>query len=392
MKINQASEELKNNVLQLLEKTEDKNDAVYQAIDMIVTAQNKELIDQLLEESEKASQDAEYRKSLGLKKLSKEATQFYEKFKDLKQSITADQIDIIPNEIIDRTLDDVRRASNVLKLVTFAPANVKKWIVASKTGTATWVPLTDAIKGELTATVTSLNVELHKLTTYLVIPKAIRELALPFVDKYFTAILGEAMQDGLVLGYLTGDGKNAPIGIFKQIESVNEDGTHKDKDVVNITSFSPKTLAPIRKTLTKDGKRVVPTLYLICNPSDEAEYIDPCLFGESVVGGYVNKSFMPIEKVVDANVPAGKAAFTIGGAYVMGTTGVKLGDYKETMAMDDADVLICKCEANGRPVDDNTAVVIDATKLQEYKLPAMSGFAEAIKALTDAIGTLKVGA
>lgn len=82
-----------------------------------------------------------------------------------------------------------------------APANVKKWIVASHSGAAVWGPLTDAIKGELSAEVTALNIDLHKLTAYLVIPKSIRELSMEFVDRYFMAILSEAMQDGLVKGW-----------------------------------------------------------------------------------------------------------------------------------------------------------------------------------------------
>ena len=86
-------------------------------------------------------------------------------------------------------------------------------------GVAVWGDLTAAITGELSAELSGLNIEQHKLSVYLVIPKAIRDLALPFVDKYFTAILAEAMQDGLVKGYLTGDGKTGPIGIMKQIEN-----------------------------------------------------------------------------------------------------------------------------------------------------------------------------
>jgi len=37
--------------------------------------------------------------------------------------------------------------------------------------------------------------------------------------------------------------------------------------------------------------------------------------------------------------------------------------------MDDADVIIGKCYANGRAVDDDCAVVFDVTKLEEYVLP-----------------------
>ena len=251
-----------------------------------------------------------------------------------------------------------------------APANVKKWIVASHSGAAVWGPLTDAIKGELSAEVTALNIDLHKLTAYLVIPKSIRELSMEFVDRYFMAILSEAMQDGLVKGYLDGDGKTGPIGIFRQIGTVESAGTNKAKTVLTtVTKFSPKGLAEVRKTLTNDGKRVVDKLYLICNPSDEAEYVDPCMYGEALTGGYVNKSFIDIEKIVDANCPKGKAAFTIAGYYTMGTTGVRVAEYDQTKAMDDADLIVAKCHANGRAVDDNVAVIFDVTKLEEYVLP-----------------------
>lgn len=93
------------------------------------------------------------------------------------------------------------------------------------------------------------------------------------------------------------------------------------------------------------------------------------MFGEALTGGYINKSFIDIEKIVDANVPKGKAAFTIAGYYTMGTTGVRVKEYDQTKAMDDADLIIAVCNANGRAVDDNVAVVFDVTKLEEYVLP-----------------------
>lgn len=372
MKIEGLRQEVKDKVKQLLDNApaDQKADAIMQSIEMIDEAAHADLIQQVVAEAERASHDAEFKKQLGLRNLSQEEKKFYEGFKDIKQSITANQIDIIPTEIIDRTLDDVKKASPILKLVNMAPANVKKWIVASHSGTAVWGMLTDAIKGELSAEVTALNIEIHMLSAYLVIPKAIRELSLEFVDRYFMAILSEAMQDGLVKGYLDGDGKTGPIGIFRQIGTTNGDGTQKAKTVsTKITKFSPKGLAEVRKTLTNDGKRVVSKLYLICNPADEAEYVDPCMYGEALTGGYVNKSFIEIEKIVDANCPKGKAAFTIEGYYTMGTTGVRVNEYDQTKAMENADLIIATCFANGRAVDDNVAVVFDVTKLEEYVLP-----------------------
>lgn len=252
----------------------------------------------------------------------------------------------------------------------FAPADVKKWIVATHSGTGVWGDITAAITGELSAEFTALNIEQHKLSVFLVIPKAIGELALPFVDKYFTAILAEAMQDGMVKGYLQGDGKTGPIGIMKQIETFKGDGTADDKAVIStVTKFSPKGLAEVRKTLSNNGKRVVSSLELICNPLDEAEYVDPALYGEALTGGYRNTSFMPINKHPEPNCPQGKAIFTIPGVYVMGATSTQMKEYDQTKAMDDADLVIGKCYANGRAVDDNCAVVFDVTKLKEYVLP-----------------------
>lgn len=372
MKIEGLSQKVKDKVKQLLDNApaNQKADAIMQSIEMIEEAAHADLIQQVVAEAERASHDAEFKKQLGLRSLSQEEKKFYEGFKDIKQSITANQIDIIPTEIIDRTLDDVKKASPILKLVNMAPANVKKWIVASHSGTAVWGMLTDEVKGELSAEVTALNIEIHMLSAYLVIPKAIRELSLEFVDRYFMAILSEAMQDGLVKGYLDGDGKTGPIGIFRQIGTTNGDGTQKAKTVsTKITKFSPKGLAEVRKTLTNDGKRVVSKLYLICNPADEAEYVDPCMYGEALTGGYVNKSFIEIEKIVDANCPKGKAAFTIEGYYTMGTTGVRVNEYDQTKAMENADLIIATCFANGRAVDDNVAVIFDVTKLEEYVLP-----------------------
>lgn len=371
MNIDKITEaELKQKVMKMMEDADDKVEAIYQAAAMIVEEKNKELINQLVEQNARAAHDEEYRKRLNLHNLSDKEKQFYEGLKDVKQAITAKQIDIIPDEIIDRTLDDVKKESKILSLVKFAPANVKKWLVGEHSGTAVWGDLTDAIKGELNASFETLDLEVKKLTVYLVIPKAIRDLALPFVDKYFTAILAEAMQDGLVKGYLDGNGKTGPVGIMNKIASFKTDGTAQAKTVMNtVTKFSPKGLAPVRKTLSKDGEREIGTLYLLCNPSDEAEYVDPALYGESLTGGYRNTSFMSLEKIPDANVPKGKGIFTMAGVYTMGASGVELNTYDQTKAMDDADVIVGKCYANGRAVDDECAVVFDITKLEEHVLP-----------------------
>lgn len=359
-KMKNAVEEAK----EILQNNNDKTEAVLQAIEKINEAQYSEIIDEILSQSEKAASDKEYAKSLGLRTLSKEEKDFYEKLKDAKQAINGNQIDIFPNTIIDLTLEDVRKESKLLKYITFAPANVKKWLSASKTGAYSWTSLTDKIKGELTSSFAVVNIEVAKLTVYMVIPKAIRDLSLPFVDKYIRAILKEQLNDGLEFGALQGTGKDMPIGIYKQIASKNEDGTSKDKTInTNLTSFKPKALAPAKKYLTKNGARTIDKLILVCHPNDEADYVAPAIYDAE---GRLVSSYKNLEVVTSVGNPSGKAALMIPNKYTMGLTGLGIKEYDQTMALDDADVVIGKGYANGRASDDNIAYVFDVTKLEEY--------------------------
>lgn len=364
MKIDVTKNELKQKVLDAFNEADDKNEGFFNAIETYVSAKNQDLIEQIVS-------DAKANNRSGFRQLTDNEKAFYNILKaGAKQAVTADQIDIIPTETIDFTLNDIKEPSGIRKLIRFAPANVKKWLFGSKTGGASWGTLTSTITAEITAALTPANMDVFKLSAYCVIPKAIRDLEIGYVDRYFTAVLNEAIQDGEAYAFLYGDGKVAPVGVTKQIGSLNVDGTHKNKTkVANVTKLSPKGLATVLKTLTNNGKRKVSKLYLVCNPLDEAEYVNPALYGDSVTGGWVNKSFMPIEVIADANVTQGDGVFTIENAYTMGYSGAKVDEYKETKALEDADLLIAKVYANGRADDDNTAVYFDITKLEEYVSP-----------------------
>lgn len=372
MRIDKApiSEETKNKIIQMLNDAEDKTTAITEAMEMVITETQSALIDQVVREAQRAEQDAEYKKSLGLRPLSENEKKFFEQLKrGAKQSLTANQIDIIPIETIDKTLADVRAEYPILGLINFAPANVKHWLTGSKSGGAVWGALTAAIdsSGELSATITGLNIEVGKLYAYCVIPKAIRDLEIGYVERYFRAILTEAMYDGIAAGYINGDGKTAPIGILRKVGQTESDGTHSAKTVVStLLGFSPLQMAPVLTTLSNGGKRPVKDLHIIANPSDVYGYINPALYGDSVVGGYVQKSFMPLTVIEEPNIAAGKAAITMPGYFTMGFSGMKVEEYKETKALDDADLLIAKVYGNGRADDDNTAFIFNPQNLVPY--------------------------
>ena len=374
MRIDNISKELQAQIVKDINEAEDKGLAIAEGMEKIAGAMHADVIEKVLKEAE--ADKVNERK--GFRPLSENEKKFYSVLKGgAKQAVTADQIDIIPVETVDWTLNEVKQASPILNLVNFAPANVKKWLVASKTGAAVWGNLTGTLTAELTATITATNMDVFKLHAFCVIPKAIRDLEIGYVDKYFTAILAEAMQDGAVSGYLNGDGKTAPIGITKKIAEVNTGGDHKAKTTIStITGFSPKQMAPVLATLSHGGLRPVNKVYLLCNPLDRYQYVNPALYGESFTGGYVTKSFLDLEVIEDANVTQGKGIFTMAGLYTMGFQGVQVTEYKETKAIEDADLIIAKVYGNGRAVDDDAAVVFDITKLEEY-VPTVINKAEA---------------
>ena len=356
--------ELKQKAITMLNESEDKAAAIADVVDMFASEKNKDLIEEIQAQAIKANSDSDYASKLGLRVLSKEEESFYEKFKDIKQAITGAQIDLIPTSIVDLTLENVKATEPVLKLITFTPAGVKRWITAERTGAYSWSGLTEELKGALSANVKGLVTDLGKLDAYLIIPKAIRELSYQFIDKYFMAILSEALRDGIAYGYLQGTGKEQPIGIYKQIDKTNEDGTHQDKTVnTDLTKFTPKGLAPAKVYLSNKGKRLVNKIYVICNPEDEANYVAPAIYDAE---GNLVSSFKNIEVIPCTENPKGKAALTLEGKYTMGITEVKINEYKETLATDDADLIVGKVYANGRATADNVAYIFDVTKLEEY--------------------------
>ena len=365
MRIDKAkiSEETKAKIAQMLNDAEDKSQAIMEAMEMIASEVNQELVNRIVEEARTVG-------SAALPQLSENEKKFFEHLKmGAKQSVTANQIDIIPVETVDKTLADIRTEYPVLGLINFAPANVKHWLTGSKSGGAVWGALTAALtsSGELSETITGLNIEVSKLYAYCVIPKAIRDLEIGYVEKYFRAILAEAMYDGIAAGYINGDGKVAPIGILRKVAQTESDGTHSAKTVVStLLGFSPLQMAPVLTTLSNGGKRPVRDLHVVANPSDVYGYINPALYGDSVVGGYVQKSFMPLTVIEEPNIAPGKAAITMPGLYTMGFSGMKVEEYKETKALDDADLLIAKTYGNGRADDDNTAFIFNPQNLVPY--------------------------
>jgi len=109
MKINETKmKKAQEEAVEILQNSENKAEAIVEAMEKINEVQYEELISEITEQASRAESDKEYAKSLGLRTLSKEETEFFEALKnDPRQAVTGNQVDILPTTFIDITLEDI---------------------------------------------------------------------------------------------------------------------------------------------------------------------------------------------------------------------------------------------------------------------------------------------
>lgn len=223
-------EKIKENAVNALNEADDKSKAIVDVVEQLTNCLFGDVKNKILFDFELSKSDEDYKKRLGLRVLNKEEVSFYQKLKNIKQAFNGTQDVTIPINIINIALNNARTSSKLLSFINIAPAGVQKWIVEEHSGSAVWGDVTAKIQGELSTTLKGIKIDVHKLSTYLVIPKSISDLGNEWVDKYFVEILTEALIIGCEAGILTGNGKTAPIGLYNKINEFTTNGEASEKD------------------------------------------------------------------------------------------------------------------------------------------------------------------
>ena len=292
---------------------------------------------------------------------------------DIENAVDAEQRDIFPNELIVQIFDDLRDTyPAVLNLLDVNENFVQRWFTAEYEGVASWSGLLEPIRNQVKTGFNLIDYTISKLTLAYVIPNAIADLEIGYVDQYFRRVSMMLMYDGVVEGAFLGTGKNQPVGWFKEIDKVNEDGTHKDKPVdFAPTAITPTTMIPVLLELSKNGQRAIGQIALVCNTADRIQYVDPALLTFNSNGQWVNSAYRPIQIVDHPIIPRGKAAFCLPHGYKFGFSGIRQNEHKDTLALEDASLYILKAYGNGRAKDDHTCVMFDPTHLQPLAYPVV---------------------
>lgn len=342
-----------------------------QALADYMEAVQKDAEDRILEEAQTFASDNNVLQSRGQNVLTSEERKFFNQVID--EGGFTDH-DILPKTTQERVFEDIEKEHKLLQALDIQNLGaVTEFIFSDPELAYAWGPLFGEIEGKLNAAFRKEKIEQLKLTAFIPIAKDMLKLGPAWVERYVRTIIAEAMKVGLEYGYVTGRGpaQNEPIGLLKNVSS---EGAVTDKESVDTLTFKPGrttinelkgVVKKLAEKLDKDGevkdepRKVEGKIVMVTNPFDSFD-IKANATIQNASGVYVtNLPFNPIE-TESVFVPEGKVLFFVKGEYLAAVGGaMDVQRYKETLAMDDADLYIAKQFATGKPKDNNAAQVYD---------------------------------
>lgn len=333
--------------------------------------------------------DMEVLQSRGLRKLTSEETEWYQKFigavkTGAKQEIT-NLTAAMPVTIIDRVIDDMKKNHPLLSAINIQDAAGAIKLVmngvqmASKLGG--WGKVTSAIATELKGQIKTIDVTTAKYTAYFIIPKDFVKFNFTFapmwVDQYIRIILSESIAFGLEKTIISGDGSDQFIGMTMNLSS-NHEGVYSAKEPTKITNFDEDYAAVVAK-LAKDpdgDDRMVPEVLLVVNPQDYIKKIrriqNTLIYGTGAID-MINNTY-PTKVVQSSMMPEGKASAGIAGNYFAaingGTSGIIEFD-DSNQFLEDNRIYTTRVYGNGRPIDNTSFEYLDISEVEAPAFPVL---------------------
>ena len=288
---------------------------------------------------------------------------------------------VMPETIIDSVFEDLRTNHPLLSRINFMPAGAAVSFIMNTNGyqEAAWGPLCADIVTELTAGFKEVNTSLLKLSAFLPVCKAMLDLGPRWLDRFIRETLYEALANGMEAGIATGDGKDKPIGMNRQVgEGVSvTGGVYPEKAKTPITDLSASTVGGLIGQLAVDENgrsRAVRDVILLVNPTDYFTKIMPATTLMAPDGSYRNDVMpYPMSIMQVPAVPEGAAILGVATRYFAAAGTAKTGRIEfsdEYRFLEDERVYIVKAYANGMPKDNNSFLYLDISGLKpaSYKV------------------------
>lgn len=364
--------EAKNNFAEVSQDAEATADEKTEALQAYMEAVQKDAENRILEEARTFASDNNVLQSRGQNVLTSEERKFFNEVID--EGGFTDK-DILPKTTQERVFEDVVRDHPLLSAIGVENLGaVTEFIFSDPELAYAWGPLFGEIDGKLNAAFRKEKIEQLKLTAFIPIAKDMLKLGPAWVERYVRTIIAEALKIGLEYGFVAGKGpnQNEPIGLLKNVDK--DSGAVSDKESVDELTFKPgrttinelkDVVKKLAEKLDKDGnvkdepRTVEGKIVMVTNPFDTFD-IKANATIQNDAGAYVtNLPFNPIQ-AESIFIPRKKVLYFVKGEYLAAVGGaMDVQRYKETLAMEDADLYIAKQFATGKPKDNNAAQVYD---------------------------------
>ena len=337
------------------------------------------IVDEIRNDYMESVQDKNILVQRGYRQLTTAEQKYYDalitasKCRNVQQAVTtlADLNEVMPESIIDQVMKDLVEEHPLLTKVNFQNAKYATKIIMNNHSkqNAVWGEIDAEIEKEITSQFKVLHLAQNKLSAFAVIPMGLIDMGATFLDGYIRTILKDAIACGLEEAIVKGDGDGKPVGLMKKLTGA-VDGVHQDKEAQAVTDFGVKSMGTLIAQLAKNEKgqnRPVGKLSLICNANDYYTLVAPAVRVQNMSGAYVDNFAFPMEVVISEAVPTGKAILADLNNYYVGVGFAKDGVIEfsdEYKFVEDQRTYKIKTYANGRALDENSAIVLDITGLQ----------------------------
>lgn len=339
------------------------------AFDEMFTALQTDLTDKISTEARNEAHDAQILTARGQNVLTSIERKF---FNEVIASGGFAENTILPITTQERVFEELVTEHPLLDLIGLKDLGaVTRYIYSDATKAYAWGALFGDIKGQVSAAFREEKIEQLKLTAFAVIPKDMLELGPEYVERYVRTLLVESYSVGLEYGLVNGRGpaQNEPIGLMKDVDAAT--GAVTTKASTGTLTFAPsergevvaKELGGVIIALSKDAsdktRKVANKIVMLTNPIDKIR-IEAGNTMQTPNGQWVLNLPYNITPSESEEVPEGKVLFFVKGAYLAAIAGgYKINRFKETLAIEDAELFTMKQFANGKPKDNKTALVYD---------------------------------
>lgn len=278
---------------------------------------------------------------------------------------------VFPETTVDQIFKDMVNEHPFLQLLKLQNTGLRlKFLKSDPKGAAAWGKINGDIQGQLNATFTDKDATQSKLTAFVAVPNDVLEYGANWIKTFVVTQIQEAFAAALEEAFLTGDGKDKPIGLNRNVsENVAvtagqypekaSSGTLTFKD----TKTAVKEFKDVVKALSKkeNGKSFVARgkVVLALQPGASLD-VEAAATMQNVNGQWTYALPFGIRTVESEYVPENKVIAFVPeryDAYVSG--GVEIKEFDQTLALEDGHLYTAKRFAYGKAEDDNAAKVYD---------------------------------